>query len=400
MTNNPAYIKKPGDVLIDNLTLLLADEYLNYPLSKGQYNLQPLASFVESVVLFERVVVDPLRPSINNPAGGLGVYIQGYSQAHSERTNRVLQLLPSEMVAYVDLPVSKKVEIIFEIEDIFGGFVFHWEKLASELSKVQKRYDFEFQRYDLSALKELEAYPIFNTILNATKDERVETKKNALYYLRSSGDLVKHAYYAGLSRLIGVPYSPNYHRALIFKLLQVSQNNPDFANDLAQKGYSYWFKNIYTIQERIIQEFQSTVISSIDKDLEKILPWEGTAVRIPPVFARVLSMARKKKCSVLEAALSYRVESRTTAFRKWCRDIDEAYQSADRKELKQLLTGFTKECKQWMREDKDYSRYSQFTITLFNMIGFSVNLPDPLQTLGDTITNAGSKHILFLRDLI
>jgi hypothetical protein len=384
-----SYKFQPGDVIIDNLSILMAEQYLHMSPFYGFRQLYPLVSFLEALVLYDRLVVDPLRPSYKDAEPGLATYIRQFASRHEEAVNRVVKIIPSNIITYLDISLNEKIKIVFEVEDMFKDLGTSGERLIAELYGQDKG---GLDKID----RTVELYSVVDSILKATNDEAVAGKDIALHYLRFSGKVVKHAYYLGLSRVLGIPYVPNYQRSIIYKMLLVSQNDPTYMETIFNEGYKYWNTEAETIQAQVLKKYQDEVISSIDEAINSVLPWNSISVRIPAVFKRVLAISRDKKCSMLEAAIEMRDTGNAKAFRKWCREIGDAYRNSDRKALYDLLSGFIDECQRWSQQEKIADRKSQFSVSLLGTLGYQVELPDPVQKLHEK----RSKHLLFLRDLI
>lgn len=380
MTNMiPMKQLKNGDVLIDNFSLLLAEPFLTNPPHKIDYEiLKQAATLLESIILYERLIVDPLLPNIQ---------MDGVSD-HYTKVKRVIDTLPSGIINYLDFSLPQKLILLDSVKTTFPDLGFNWEWFL-------KKFDYG-QDESIEKREHKESIERF-LIAIGMQASRIDSKEipYELHYFRNSGDIAKHVYYTTLSSFIGIPYIPNYHRALLYKAMLTAHNNPEFAQKILAENFFSGKPDITAAQAAILQYFEQNVIKPTDKLINSVLPWQGITSPMPPLLSRILTVSKKKNCTILDATLSLRASAEATAFRKWCAEITEAYETSDRKSLFKLLRGFISECDRWSKDLGADRPGGQISLNFFG-IGIQTEIPEPITSIQRRFT----KHLVFLRDLV
>lgn len=356
---------KNGDVLIDNLSFLQARPLLDSDRGNANQNIRQAATLLESLVLYDRLIVDPL--------------IRDSSSSHHDEVKMVIDTVPDDIVAYLDIPITRKLRLFDSIVATFPSKGFNWEWF---LNRVGPSHD-------------AETFWISDNVREIWNRLPPEQKPNSLSYFRRSGFIGKQVYYLSLSNLVQIPYVPNYERNIIYKAIFVAHNNPKLAKEITSSDLEKMPLDVPTVQEAVLTYFEEQVIKPVDNLLSSVLSWQSVTSPMPPLLSRIDSIARKKGCSAIEAALDIRKSSEASAFREWCRKISEAHKANNRKALIRLIKGFVQECESWCKNFGDDEVGGQISINLFG-IGIQRNTADPVASIRRKLM----KHLVFLRELI
>lgn len=392
-----------GDVLIDNLTLLLANPAL--AATTGEFSEMPARSdtLLESIVLYDRLVLDSLLPNSDvTPT----LSMPGHP-SHFDLVNEALSLIPSEFIKVLDLSPSEKDGVLRSIEHVFPHQDFQWEWFLKEFrpSPEMIRNLAEDDEIDWgSAIAVLntdsdlyiaEISHIINCMQTLSESLPEGTKWYGEHFFRTTGAVQKQVYYLALSNFIGIPYVPNYQRTLIYRAAIVARDNPELARQILDENFVTPTPDVKTAQAAILRYFQQRVIVPVDELIHSVLPWQAVASPLPPLFSRIATFAEEQNCSPLEAAIELRSSRPAVAFRKWCKRIAEAYKADDRKSLVKLLRAFVSECENWSKELGTGSPGGKISLGFFG-VGIQTAIPDPIKSVQRRL----SKHMVFLRDLL
>lgn len=396
---------RSDDVLIDNLTLLLAAPNINDPSNAGLVDELLAGHFLQSIILHERLILDGLRPTYSSDSppsfsghsqiGGAGEYINENSKSQADQITQVLSSLPDGLVERIDIPLTDKKSLLDASQLALPDLGFDWEWYLKPFID-SALFDFSNNFSQRMLVNELSRIV---GLLNFNIDGENLQKRNYLgpmRFFRMTGAIKKQAYYLTLSKFLGVPYLPNPFRSVVYRAYITANNDPGFARDIEERWSSTNHElNDGLIEENVIKEFEKYVIAPIDEKLNRIAPWEIFTFFLPPLSRRIYEFSAKKKCNAVEAAIEIRNSENAKAFRRWCKEILEAYEGMNRKELFKLLASLNAECASWMQKLGEKDTSATLSIGLFGLA-----YEQPMVNAFHEIRVKSWKHILFLREML
>lgn len=383
----------PSDVLIDNISILNAASVLDTKKIFHANEILRAATFLEALVLYDRLIVDPLV-TLSSTDASVGQFDKVYStikKVHSKTARMGIE----KPIYFLRFPLRRKVDLAKSIDIVYPELGFHWESFIRKLGedRIQNR-DFETSMITSNIYEAMFQYPKGKgPLLN--DDGEVIGLPSSIHYFRHSGPIAKQAYYLSLSQVLGISYAPNYERNRAFKALFAGYCNPDLAIEFLNKKIYPGDKNYQTAQAQVIKYFEESVIKPIDNLANSVLQWQGVNYPLPSVFSQIVKQSRNKKCSLLDAALEIRESTNATAFRNWCKEIQISHQEGNNKEIRKLLKGFLMECEKWSQlSENNKDPIGAISFVLFG-VGISIDVGKTIKSLERRL----SKHLIFLREL-
>jgi len=368
---------RPADVLIDNVSLLRAKSVFCSGSPVDVKESKPAATLLESVVLYERLIVDPLKPHSD---------IKGvmYDTSHFSKVNELVCELPSDVICFLDLSDESRLNLLHAVGLSLPYAGFSWEWLLNP---------FVWDTDDI-----YEDHPILDSLLSAMTKGRNEPGIPGSDFFRFSGSIIKQVYYIGLSRLAGIPYIPNYERNAVYKAYIAGYNNPNLAVDIEYWQWPWDDPDMReTAQAAVLKYFENHVLRSVDELVRSVLPWAGISVPMPPLFSHIVRLSKNRKVPLLDVALDLRQSKTAIAFRKWSNEVSEAYRASDRRSLVKLLRGLIRECERWKTELRHRQKGGRLSLSFF---GIGIQIDEDIPDLVSALRRKFSKHLLFLRDLV
>lgn len=388
-----------NDVLIDNLSLLLAAASIHKQDFTDPVQALTSSFLLEALILHERLVVDTLRPTKKsleetepqNRAQTVGMerFIEKGIKDQKKEIEGALRVMPSGLIEQIEIPIADKFSILETTTLALPKRNFNWEWYAKLFT--DDTYIHFSKTYEDQLIRELSRIiGVMNFDMEthgASQDKRAESQS----YFRATGSIKKQAYYLGLSRFLGIPYLPNSFRNKVYMAILAATNDETVGIDiLAVEAKA----SPYLVEEAVMGEYERKVIQPINKLLQSTLPWQSFRIPLPPLTSSIYSKAKKKNATPLEIAIDIRNSKNARAFRKWCNEILLAYEEKNRKELIRLLKALYQESLHWQHLFGNADKTGSIGISLFG-----INYEEQV-SLAYEIQVKFRKHILFLRDMI
>lgn len=384
---------RPTDVLIDNISIINAANVLDAKKSFQKGEILRAATFLESLVLYDRLIVDPLI-TLSSTDVSVGQFETVWSAVRKVLA-KTAKMGVEQPIYFLRFPLRRKVDLAKSIEIVYPELGFHWESFIRRLGEDRFRNnDFETDMITANIYEAMFEYPKDKKPLMNDSGEVIGLP-SSIHYFRHSGPIAKQAYYLSLSQVLGISYAPNYDRNRAFKALFAGYCNPNIAIDFLNKKVYPGGKNYQTAQSQVIKYYEDSVVKPINDLAYSVLEWQGINYPLPSVLSQIIMRAKNNKCSLLDAALEIRGSSNATAFRNWCKDIQTAHREGNSKEIRKLLKGFLKECQQWAQStEPNKTPVGTISFVLFG-VGVSIDAEKAINSLERRL----SKHLIFLREL-
>jgi hypothetical protein len=386
------------DVLIDNLTLLIAAPHLEKTTSLDLIQELTTGYLLEALVLHERLIYDPLQPTpegLTQPISRFTQtkdsesYILANTRKQSEQIENTINILPKGLIEPVAINEADKLALLGAGILTFPDLGFNWEWYCKMfVDNTIPNFSKPFQELLVKELSRIVGIMNFGewAVEADSRHSRIQS------YFRLTGSIKKQAYYLSLSRFLGVPFLANPFRSNVYRAFLAGWNKPNMAKRILDSDEK---ADSELIEEAVIDEFESKVIARIDEMLKSVLPWQTVSFPLPPLMRRVYSLAREKGITPLDAAIEIRNSKNAVAFRNWSKEVLNAYEQGSRKDLIRLLKALQSECHHWIKKMDDGDSNSSLSISLFG-INYKQDIPDPFYKLQTRFR----KHILFLREMI
>lgn len=333
-----------------------------------------VANVIQSIVLYDTVVVDSVLLEGDAPAAGAFELFPG--------------ILKGIFISHED-----RVQIADTIVQVTGRSDSVPEQMTPDEWRALRDHDLQ-EKYlqDWLQHQKITRYPPgYRT--QAAPGSFKDRANNEIYFphaVHGTGFTTQRShFYLELARMLGIALSPHPRRTKYYELLTGE------VKESLRRG----------TPEKIIAFFEKNTLLSAISEIDDLV---SVNLEIPAVAELVFNYAKRTGTSLATATLETRNSKNALKFRRWCARFSSLNDSgrASAKEQAEMVNELKNACELWKRDVREEVEYKTRKLNLekIPLVGGvlkSLNMHETL-TIKDPVLRPSSKYsyFLFLNDLI